>query len=30
MVWVFKLPKSGTQNAGAESSVKSAKLSAAN
>ena len=30
MVWVFKLPKSGTQNAGAEASVKTAKLAAAN
>jgi alcohol dehydrogenase (cytochrome c) len=30
MVWVFKLPKSGTQTADAESSVKSAKLAAAN
>jgi len=30
MVWVFKLPKSGTQNAGAKASVKSAKLAAAN
>jgi len=30
MVWVFKLPKSGTQNADAKASVKSAKLAAAN
>lgn len=30
MVWVFKLPKSGAQTADAESSVKSAKLAAAN
>jgi len=29
MVWVFKLPKSGTQRAEAESSVKTAKLAAA-